>query len=251
MLKMFSKFIFVILGVVSLSKYSIAITGKEISEKVSEWLISEGVNGRPVFSKTSIYKDCINNIEIKKIYKNYKTVKVECLDHNGFKLVIRIKIPTKYKTKDYTTIKNIVKKNRISEKEKVKSEIKTTYKALGLKRSLEKNSIIGLDDIYLIKLSNISKKSFFSDKKDLIGRKLKKNVKMGQILHPRHLYQKFEVMDGDSISIVSKIGNASVTVSGEAKSSGNLGDLIKVKNLRSGKTVKGYIKKNKIIKVFR
>ena len=70
-------------------------------------------------------------------------------------------------------------------------------------------------------------------------------------MHPRHLHEKFEVSSGDVISIVSSIGNASVTVSGEAQGSGYLGDLIRVKNLRSGKAVKGYIKKNKIIKVFR
>ena len=251
MLKVFSKFIFFVLGIVSLSKSTAAITGEEISNKVSEWLVSEGVSGRPVFSKTGIYKDCIKNIKIKKIYKNYKTVKVDCLDNDGFKLLIRIKIPTKHKLKDYATIENSIKKNKTLKKEKVKAEIKKKYKVLRLKRSLEKNSIIKFDDIDLIKVSNISKKSFFSYKKELVGRKLKKNLKMGQILHPRHLYEKFEVMNGDFISIVSKIGNTSVTVSGEAKSSGNLGDLIKVKNLRSGKTIKGYIKKNKIIKVFR
>ena len=251
MLKMLYKFIIVIFGVVSLSKPSTAITGKEISDKVSKWLLTEGVTGKPVFSNTSIYKDCINDIEIKKIYKNYKTVKVDCSDKDGFKLLIRIKIPTKYKSREYTTVENTLEKNKKLIKKKVKSEIKNTYKVIGLKRSLEKNSIIKLDDIDLIKTSNISKKSFYSNKKELVGRKLKKNVKMGQILHPRYLYEKFEVMNGDFISIVSKIGNTSVTVSGEAKGSGNLGDLIKVKNLRSGKTIKGYIKKNKIIKVFR
>ena len=97
----------------------------------------------------------------------------------------------------------------------------------------------------------MSQKSFFNNKEDLVGRKLKKNLKMGQILHLRHLYEKFEINSGDFLSIVSNIGNASVTVSGEAQDSGNLGDLIKVKNLRSGKIIKGYIKKNKIIKVFR
>ena len=40
-------------------------------------------------------------------------------------------------------------------------------------------------------------------------------------------------------------------MSGEAQDSGNLNDLIRVKNLKSGKIVKGYIKKNKIIKIFR
>ena len=74
---------------------------------------------------------------------------------------------------------------------------------------------------------------------------------MGQLLHPRHLYEKFEIENGDFCQLFSSIGNASVTVSGEAQNSGNLGDLIKVKNLRSGKIIKGLYKKNKIIRVFR
>ena len=138
---------------------------------------------------------------------------------------------------------------RFVKKEKVK--INRIFKVLRLKRSLEKNAIIELDDIELVELSNSSQKSFFSHKKELVGRKLKKNLKTGQLLHPRHLYKKFEVSSGDVISIVSNIGNASVTVSGEAQGSGNLGDLIRVKNLRSGKIIRGYIKKNKIIKIFR
>ena len=133
----------------------------------------------------------------------------------------------------------------------VKIKKNRTYKVLRLKQSLEKNDIIGLDDIELVEVSISSQKSFFSYKKELVGRKIKKNLKMGQLLHPRHLYEKYEVNNGDVISIVSNIGNASVTVSGEAQGSGNLGDLIKVKNLRSGKTIKGYIKKDKIIRVFR
>ena len=74
---------------------------------------------------------------------------------------------------------------------------------------------------------------------------------MDQILHPRHLDEKFEVNDGDQVSIVSDTGQVSVTVLGEALNSGHLDDLIKVKNVRSGKIIKGYIKKNKIIRVFR
>ena len=235
MLKMLYKFIFVFFGVVSLSKPTTAITGKEISDKVSEWLLSEGVTGKPVFSKTGIYQDCINNIEIKKLYKNYKTVKVDCLDKEGFKLLIRIKIPTNHKSKNYPTVESTLEKNKTLKKKKIKPEIKKTYKVIRLNRSLEKNSIIKLDDVDLIKSTIISKNSFFTNKKELVGRKLKKNVKMGQILHPRYLYEKFEVNNGDFISIVSKIGNTSVTVSGEAKGSGNLGDLIKVKNLFSPK----------------
>ena len=74
---------------------------------------------------------------------------------------------------------------------------------------------------------------------------------MDQILHPRHLIEKFDVNNGDQVSIVSNIKSVSVVTLGEALNSGNLDDLIRVKNVRSGKVIKGYIKKNKIIRVFR
>ena len=114
-----------------------------------------------------------------------------------------------------------------------------------------KNDILKLDDLEIVSVEKKHQTSFFSNKKELVGRKLKTNLKMGQILHPRHLFESFEINNGDVISIVSNLGNVSVTVSGEAQDSGNLGDLIKVKNLKSGKIIKGYIKKDKIIKIFR
>ena len=250
MFKITFKYFLTVLTISLLSKPTTALTGKDISEIVSDWLVSEGVNGKPVFSNSSVYKDCNNTLEIKKIYNNYKTVKVNCSDKKGYQLLIRVQIPNK-KTKEKTSKDAIVKQKRIYKSKIVKIKKNRKYKVLRLKQSLEKNDIIGLDDIELVEVSNSFQKSFFSFKKELVGRKIKKNLKMGQLLHPRHLYEKFEINNGDVISIVSNIGNASVTVSGEAQGSGNLGDLIKVKNLRSGKTIKGYIKKDKIIRVFR
>ena len=250
MFKIISKYFLSVLIITLLSKPTTALTGKDISKKVSDWLVSEGIDGKPVFSDSRVYKDCNNNLEIKKIYNNYRTVKVNCSDKKGYQLLIRVKIPNN-KTKEKISKVSIVKPKKIYKSKFVKIKKYRTYKVLRLKQSLEKNSIIGLDDIELVEVSNSSQKSFFSYKKELVGRKLKKNLKMGQLLHPRHLYEKFEVNNGDVILIVSNIGNASVAVSGEAQGSGNLGDLIKVKNLRSGKTIKGYIKKDKIIRVFR
>ena len=63
-------FLFVIL-ISIINKQAIAITGEEISTKVTQWLTKEGIEGIPVFSKKSFYKDCNNEIEIKKMYQNY------------------------------------------------------------------------------------------------------------------------------------------------------------------------------------
>jgi len=222
-----------------INKQAVAISGHEISEKVLYWLSKEGVTGSPIFSKNRFFKDCNSKIQIKKVFQNYKTIKIKCLDKNGFNLLMRVKI-----LKEVKLLDNINEKNVQNKKNKVFNIIK-------LKRSLEKNEIIKINDVETVTVEKKHQTSFYSNKNELVGRKLKKNLKMGQILHPRHLYERFDINNGDIMSIVSNVGNASVIVSGEAQDSGNLNDLIRVKNLKSGTIVKGYINKNKIIKVFR
>ena len=55
MFKMIIKnFLLVIL--IFINKQAIAITGEEISSKVSQWLTKEGIKGTPIFSKNSFIK---------------------------------------------------------------------------------------------------------------------------------------------------------------------------------------------------
>ena len=240
-------FIWIIL-ISIINKQAIAITGKEISTKVSQWLTKEGIKGSPVFSKTTFFKDCSSEIEIKKVFQNYKTIKVNCLDKNGFNLIMRVKISENAHNKKNN---NPVKVPKVILRKKKSEKKKEIFKIIKLTKSLEKNDSIQLNDIETVSAEKKHQTSFFANKKELIGRKLKTNLKMGQILHPRHLFESFDINNGDIISIVSNLGNVSVTVAGEAQDSGNLGDLIKVKNLKSGKIIKGYIKKDKKIKIFR
>ena len=226
------KFSLIFLSMLFVSKQAIALSGEDISKKISEWLITKNVSGEPIFSKKSIYKDCSNDLKMTKPFKNFKTIKVSCPDQNGFEVLVRIK------TKKILPIKNIFKNTK-------------KFKSIKLKRAIEKNDVIELSDLDLVISNKSSNNSFYNNKKDLVGRKIKRNLKMGQLLHPRHLYEKFDIQRGDYLSIISSVGAASVAVSGKALDSGNLGDLIKVQNLRSGNVIKGYVKKNKIIKVYR
>ena len=226
------KFSLIFISIIFVSNQAIALSGEDISKKISEWLITENVSGKPIFSKKSIYKDCSNDLKMTRPFQNYKTIKVSCPDQNGFEVLVRIK------TKKILPIKTNIKNTK-------------KFKSIKLKRALEKNDVIELSDLELVLSEKSSNNSFYNNKKDLVGRKIKQNLKMGQLLHPRHLYEKFDIQSGDYLSIVSSVGAASVAVSGKALDSGNLGDLIKVQNLRSGSVIKGYVKKNKIIKVYR
>ena len=230
----------------------LAISGKEISSKVSNWLSSNGILGTPIFSDSRIYKDCNQKLEISKYLNSSKLVRVKCPNDDDLDLFVRIKIDEEKKAKSKNLIfenKNKAKNSsNLSKKEK---KVKKKFKVFKLSRGIEKNSVLQEEDIKVVFSDISSQSSFFKHKSELIGRKLNKNLKMDQILHPRHLVEKFDVNNGDQVSIVSDTGQVSVTVLGEALNSGHLDDLIKVKNVRSGKIIKGYIKKNKIIRVFR
>ena len=247
------RYLTILLILLPCSNAALAISGKEISNKISNWLSSNNVSGVPIFSSNRIYKDCEGDIELTKYFNSYKTVKVSCINNDDFQLFVRIKLDEEVEAKQEVKLKKIENQNNYKKKIRLsnKENTKKIYKVFKINRGLEKNSILEDKYIKVIFSSTPSQKSFYKNKEELIGRKLNKNLRMDQILHPRHLDERFEVNDGDQVSIVSDTRQVSVTVLGEALNSGHLDDLIKVKNVRSGKIIKGYIKKNKIIRVFR
>ena len=140
-----------------------------------------------------------------------------------------------------------VKTNANTLKQK-KLKISKTNEILVLNKSIEKGNYIKKSDLTFIKSSK--KNIFYNSKEELIGRKVKQNLKKGQYIQPRHLFAKYSVNEGDPVVIVSKFKNAEVSTGGIAIKSGNIGDLLEVKNTRSGIIIKGILKKNKKVNVF-
>ena len=133
MFRSFFKYLLIFLSITFINKETKAINGKDISNKISEWLLLEGISGDPVFSKKSVYKDCSSELQITRAFKDYKTIKLSCLDIDGFKLFVRIKSKI-IKHKNY---KNVVfkKKALLSN---LKPKKTREYVTIKLKRALEK-----------------------------------------------------------------------------------------------------------------
>ena len=123
-----------------------------------------------------------------------------------------------------------------------------SYKILVLSKSIEKGNYIKKRDLVFI--NSTRKHNFYNNKEELIGRKVKQNLRKGQHLQPRHLFKKYSVNEGDAVVIISKFKNTEVSTGGIAMKSGNIGDVLEVKNSRSGTIVKGTLEKNKKINVF-
>ncbi|WP_026375655.1 flagellar basal body P-ring formation chaperone FlgA [Aestuariibacter salexigens] len=89
-----------------------------------------------------------------------------------------------------------------------------------------------------LQLADIDKRqlrtSTFDDVSSLIGARIKRRVRPGQALSPAMLCF---VCKGDSVVISAETGGLNIKTSGVAEQDGNLGETIRVRNLRSNKLV--------------
>ena len=217
----------IVLFIIFLPKSLYALTGKEINNHIKKWLETKDIRSNPQFSPKKKLPDCEHNVLYEKYNNNYKLIKVSCEAKNSWTIYVK-------------TYAN-------SQKQK-QNKLSTLNKILVLNKSIEKGNYIQKNDLIFIKSSK--KNMFYNSKEELIGRKVKQNLKKGQYIQPRHLYAKYLVNEGDPVIIVSKFKNSEVSTGGIAIKSGNIGDLLEVKNTRSGVIIKGILNKNKKINVF-
>ena len=204
-----------------------ALSGKEINDNIKRWLASQGIKSNPQFSPNKKLPNCNQNVLYEKHYDNFKLIKVTCKGKKPWTISVK-------------TNSNILQPKQI--------RASKFNKILVLNKSIEKGNYIKKNDLIFI---NSSKKNiFYYNKEELIGRKVKQNLKKGQYIQPRHLFGKYSVYEGDPVIIVSRFKNTEVSTGGIAIKSGNIGDVLEVKNKRSGKIIKGILKKNKKINVF-
>ena len=216
-----------ILSIILLPKSLYAISGKEINNNIKKWLENQGIRSNPQFSPKKKLPNCKQNLSYEKYNDSYKLIKISCESKNSWTIFVK-------------TNANTLKQKKL--------KTSNTNKILVLNKSIEKGNYIKKND--LIFITSIKKNIFYNSKEELIGRKVKQNLKKGQHIQPRHLFTKYSVNEGDPVVIVSKFKNAEVSTGGIAIKSGNIGDLLEVKNIRSGIIIKGILKKNKIINVF-
>ena len=210
-----------------LPKCLYALSGQEINDHIKKWLETEGIKSNPQFSPQKKLSECDQKVSYKKHYDNFKLIKVSCEGKNSWTIFVK------------TNANNVKQKKIRSSK---------SNQILVLNKSIEKGSYIRKNDLVFI--NSPKKNIFYNFKKELIGRKVKQNLRKGQFIQPRHLFSKYYVNEGDPVVIVSKLKNMEVSTGGIAMKSGNIGDLLEVKNERSGKIIKGTLKKNKKINIF-
>ena len=213
-------------SIILYSNSSFAITGKEIKGLVANYLEVKGLNSSPVIKENRVFKECDHKLKIQPIFKDFKTVIVSCKDPIKWQVTIRT---------------NTTNKNSFKQSASQGEHSDNLITLVSLKHNLKKGEVIQLQDLKYTNKNDIIGNGYFINFENLIGRKLKQNLSRGQVIKSRHLEENFLVEEGQSILIFSDLNGIKVKMAGNALQNGHFNELIRVKNLSSGKIVEGRI----------
>ena len=210
------------------------LSNSEIHNAIKEYLKQNDIIQSFSINKKLKLPNCKQNIEIKKRFETYKTLKIICPQDNPWTYNIRVKI------------QNI--KNKPKNKRKLKN---TEVSLIKVNKNLKKNQIITENDIYFIKTNKKGASNYFSNKKEVIGRKMKVSVREGQVLRDRHIEKNWTIKEGQKIIIENNRSKIKIQIEGRALNSAMKGDYVEVLNKSTGNPIRAWVKNNKKVSVFR
>ena len=200
------------------------ISGYEIKSLIEKWLEKQDVEANVNILESLRYPACEkDNIIINDISGNSKLIKVNCIGNHPWQFIVRNKV------------------NKLKSKTKNK-QLSNFY---ALKNFKEKGSIIKEKDLIIIKRKNSQRNLFISEKTDIVGKKLKKSVNSNQLLKRSNLEKDWLIKKNSQVTIINNKSFVTIKEDGLAMNDANYMDMIKVKNIKSGKVIVGYAKNEK------
>lgn len=118
------------------------------------------------------------------------------------------------------------------------------------KRRLPKGKIVTKDDLEIGRVQRSPGRStLVADAGDAVGKRLVKNVEVGEPLFVRDLERVVVVKPGQTVTIVAENELLRLTVPGQAKGSGAVGEMVVVRNLSSNRDVSARVVDEKTVRV--
>ena len=223
-----SKFIiqiFILLFFIVNSAQANAVTGNEIKALIINYLDNKNINSKPIIKENRVFKKCGHELNIRPLFNNFKTVIVSCNKPLKWQITIRT---------------NADSTPKIHSKKKI-NKVSNSIKLITLRNNLKKGEVIQKHDLKFDYKPNSVGNGFFESFDSLVGRKINQNLSKGQVIKIRHLEENFMVSEGQSIIIFSDLYGINVRMQGNALENGHFNELIKVKNISSGKIVQGRV----------
>ncbi|MGR5502949.1 flagellar basal body P-ring formation chaperone FlgA [Vibrio sp. DNB22_10_4] len=117
-------------------------------------------------------------------------------------------------------------------------------------RAMKKGYRLQPEDIRFAKVTLKKAESVFFDATHLIGSKLRRTVRVGDVLTAKRFYLDYDVEKGLPVNLIYHSNTFSLETDGVALEDGLVGDTIAIRNAQSGKTLKGVIVEKNLVRVF-
>lgn len=124
----------------------------------------------------------------------------------------------------------------------VRGNIDLFIPVLVSRRTLEKGEVLGKADL-IFKQKNISKlrRGYLSSLSQLENREASKRIDAGDVITPSMLQTAHVVKRGNRVTLTASSAGFVITMPGEAMEDGELDQQIRVRNLSSGKIIRGIV----------
>ena len=137
-----------------------------------------------------------------------------------------------------------MRNKKTSIKKKVK-KVDTSHSVFALRELKSKGDVISEGDLVKIKKNRILKNIFITEKSDVVGKKLKKNMPPNVALKYSNLDKDWLIEKNSLVTIENNKNFITIKEEGIALENANYLGKIKVKNIKSGKIIVGYAKNQK------
>ena len=115
---------------------------------------------------------------------------------------------------------------------------------------LKRGRIISRDDVYSEKMwTTKASADIYNSQDDVIGKKVRRNIKAGQTFKTTALEIPEDVLRGDRVTIVAETRTLRIAAPGIAGENGKKGETIRVKNINSKKIIYARVIDNTTVKV--
>lgn len=202
------------------------VSGKEIQKQAEEWLKEKNIQPNLSILPEIKYPKC-TKIVFSKASINFNLIKVYCESPNKWSFMLRNKV--------LATLKK--KKRSIDKKQTIWISSKNLKKGQIIMENDVKPSAESIKNIYGI----------VTNKKDLIGMKINRNMRTNQRFYFNNLEKTWTIEKNSKVIVVNNVGPIIIKVDAIALENGDINDKIKVKNISSGEILTGYVENRKKI----
>ena len=213
------------------------INGAQIRVVIQAELAEYGLLVEPSIKPDRLFRSCDGDFVVEKAFGGWKTVRVICRQENAWDIYVRTGYQSEAPEKADKSPENLEKSDNLDLMQRVI-----------VVRPVSRGDLLTREDLGLQTLSR-SGSGGFTDIDELVGRRAKKSLRTGLVVHDRHLQPDWMVHAKQSVSVVNNTGGIQVTTAGIALENGRLGDLVKVRNLSSNSILHGFVAGTKKISI--